>query len=150
MPDTRYPAGEPLKITRPRATRSATAGREAAAASDLSKVLTAFWPTPAQIEERRRLAQQYLDATAPKSKKAKPLSTPQRWAAAAERAVEALEELEEMRSEYEEKRDNLPENLSGSAYGEKLNEVADLDIDSAKQIAEEARDVELPLGFGRD
>jgi hypothetical protein len=73
-----------------------------------------------------------------------------RWTEAAQAAFEALERLEEVRQEYEDWRDNLPENLQNSALGEKLNSVADLDIQSAIDVAEEAVNADLPLGFGRD
>jgi hypothetical protein len=83
-------------------------------------------------------------------KKPKKQSRSARWSDAASRALAALEELEELRTEFEEWRDNLPENLQNSALGEKLNTVADLDIESAKQLVEEAEGCDLPLGFGRD
>lgn len=80
----------------------------------------------------------------------KPTSRPARWADAASRAVQALEELDELRMEYEQWRDGLPENLQNSALGEKLNAVADMDIQSALDVAQEAEGMDLPLGFGRD
>src|SRR5262245_30237641 len=74
---------------------------------------------------------------APPPKRVKPRSRPQRWADAAEEAAAALsqiesgladfqsamEELDSVRQEYEEWKDNLPENLAQSALGEKLEEV---------------------------
>lgn len=78
------------------------------------------------------------------------MSRPKKWIDAASRAVAALEELEAIRAEYEEWRDNLPENLQGGALADKLNEVADLDIQSALDTAQEAEGADLPLGFGRD
>lgn len=68
----------------------------------------------------------------------------------------ALEALNEVKAEYEEWRDNLPENLAQSALGEKLNAVADLDFDADGLLSEadnaigEAEGADLPLGFGRD
>lgn len=68
----------------------------------------------------------------------------------------ALEALNEVKAEYEEWRDNLPENLAQSALGEKLNAVADLDFDAdgllsdADNAISEAEGADLPLGFGRD
>jgi len=55
---------------------------------------------------------------------------------AKEALVAALSDLEELRSEYESKRDNLPENLSDSPYYQKCDAVADLDIESSKDTAE--------------
>jgi len=77
-------------------------------------------------------------------------SRPKRWLDACERASAALEELEELRQEYEEWRGNLPENLEASAIAEKLDEVVDLDIESARGLVDEAEGVELPRGFGND
>jgi ribosome maturation protein Sdo1 len=70
-------------------------------------------------------------------------------------AIEAMQELESLRSEYEEMRDNVPENLQGSPYYEKLDAVASLDFSSEDveemvSVIEEAEGAELPLGFGRD
>lgn len=68
----------------------------------------------------------------------------------------ALEALNEVKAEYEEWRDNLPENLAQSALGEKLNAVADLDFDADGLLSDadsaigEAEGADLPLGFGRD
>lgn len=73
-----------------------------------------------------------------------------RWSDAASRAVEALSELQELKTEFEDWRDNLPENLQQSALGEKLEAVCDIDLDSAMEAAEEAEGADLPLGFGRD
>lgn len=73
-----------------------------------------------------------------------------RWQDAAQNAVSALEELQSVQAEYEEWRDNLPENLENSALGEKLTNVCDIDIAGALDAAQEALDADLPLGFGRD
>jgi len=73
-----------------------------------------------------------------------------RWSDAAARAVAALEELNNIRDEFEAWRDNLPENLQGSALGEKLEAVCDLDIAGALDTANDAESIDLPLGFGRD
>lgn len=96
--------------------------------------------------------------------KQKKMSRPQLWAQAAARAdgalgeaLEALQELVDLRSGYEEWKDNLPENLQQSPLGEKLEAVCDLDLDQlyseveqAQSIVQEACEVDLPLGFGRD
>lgn len=73
-----------------------------------------------------------------------------RWQAAASAAVAALEELKSVQDEYEEWKDNLPENLQNSAVGEKLEAVCDLDVDGGLDTANEADGIDLPLGFGRD
>ena len=66
----------------------------------------------------------------------------------------ALEELDGIRQEYEEWRDNLPENLQSSSLSEKLNEVADMDLlsglDEVDNSVQEAVNMDLPMGFGRD
>jgi hypothetical protein len=64
--------------------------------------------------------------------------------------MQALEELEDLRSQYEEWYDNLPENLQGSAVGDKLENVVGLDIQGAIDTVSEAESLDLPLGFGRD
>jgi glutaredoxin len=81
----------------------------------------------------------------------KTLSRPQRWINACSDCIAALDTLEEIRSEYEEWRDSLPENLEGSATSEKLDVVADeADVQSAIDIIEELAQIDLPRGFGRD
>lgn len=69
----------------------------------------------------------------------------------------ALEELIEIQSEYEEWKDNLPENLQTAPVGEKLEAVCNLDLqgalDSLEEVTEtitEANNADLPQGFGRD
>lgn len=85
-----------------------------------------------------------------KPKRVKPKSRGQRWAEAASNAAQALSELQDIQSEFSDWNDNLPENLRGSALGEKLQTVCDLDISSALDTANEAENADLPLGFGRD
>jgi uncharacterized phage infection (PIP) family protein YhgE len=112
---------------------------------------------------------------AAKPKRERKKSRSQRWQDAANALAAALSQLEglvsdvesaasELRSvqeEYEEWKDNLPENLAQSALGEKLEEVCNLQIeDIAEEIssaieqaqdkASEAEAVDLPQGFGRD
>lgn len=86
----------------------------------------------------------------PPPKRSKPQSRSAHWQDAASRAVQALEELQDLRADFESWRDNLPENLKSSSLGEKLEAVCDLDLDSALGIAQEAEEIDLPLGFGRD
>lgn len=73
-----------------------------------------------------------------------------RWSDAANRAEAALQDLLDIQQEYEEWKDNLPENLQQSALGEKLEAVCDLDLQGAQDTISEAIDIELPMGFGRD
>jgi hypothetical protein len=98
-----------------------------------------------------------------------------RWAEAvaeAQAAMEAIQQLEadlssalahlrDVQYEYEEWYDNMNENLQGSATGEKLTEVIELDIESymddplnnwgeVVNVIEMAEGADLPLGFGRD
>jgi hypothetical protein len=61
---------------------------------------------------------------------------PQRWAA----AVAALRTLQD---EYRAWLDNLPENLSASRLADKLQAIAELDL-------EELLAVDPPRGYGRD
>ena len=113
--------------------------------------------------------------TPKKPKKEKAKSRAARWAGAVGNAKDALStisgacaeldsaiaELEGIRQEYEDWKDNLPENLSSSPLGEKLEEVVNLDIASlaenvqsavteAENTLDEAENIELPQGFGRD
>lgn len=96
-----------------------------------------------------------------KVRKAKPPSRTKRWQDAAQAASDALstlrdamEELKGIQEEYSDWRDNLPENLQGSALAEKLNVVADLDLegglDDLENVIGEAEGADLPMGFGRD
>jgi hypothetical protein len=63
-------------------------------------------------------------------------SRPRRWAA----AVAALSALQD---EYRAWLDNLPDNLEGSRLADKLEAIAEFDL-------EELRAIEPPRGFGRD
>ncbi len=89
------------------------------------------------------------------------MSRPKRWAAALANATEALAtlqtaftELEELRDEYQDWRDNLPENLDQSPVAEKLDVIIELEFESSLDEVEnqlnEAEGADLPLGFGRD
>lgn len=75
--------------------------------------------------------------------------------------AEALMDLKVVQDEYEDWQNNLPENLQGSALGEKLSAVVDLEIESlandplenmgeADNLISEAEAMDLPQGFGRD
>lgn len=114
-------------------------------------------------------------APPPKTKKAKPPSRSTRWSDAVGKARSAIDvilgsiddleaamgEIKSVQEEYEEWKDNMPENLSSSPLGEKLEEVCSLDLESAadslRSAADdaegtigEAENMELPQGFGRD
>lgn len=98
---------------------------------------------------------------------AKMLSRPKRWAVAvaelskaksnletaAEEYNNALSELRDIQSEYEEAKDNTPDNLQSTPYYEKLEAICDLSLDDLElelDIVDEVESVDLPLGFGRD
>lgn len=55
----------------------------------------------------------------------------------------AVGELVELQQEFQEWRENLPENLQGGMLAEKLDAICDLDLS-------ELEGIEVPLGFGRD
>ncbi len=84
-------------------------------------------------------------------------SRPKRWEEAALKAEalandlrDVLEDLKGLQEEYQDWRDNLPENLDTSPVAEKLDAIIDLDLDLDLDAVEEIGNVELPLGFGRD
>lgn len=85
-------------------------------------------------------------------------SRPARWAdavargqAARDELNEAIEELRDLQGEYQDWLDNLPENLQQSALGEKLETVANIDLEAVEcDGLEEAQDADLPRGFGND
>jgi hypothetical protein len=69
----------------------------------------------------------------------------------------AISEVKSIQEEFEEWKDNLPENLQQSPLGEKLETVCGIDLEpgeddwSAMETAiDEAEAADLPLGFGRD
>lgn len=78
------------------------------------------------------------------------MSRPDRWVYHCSNAIEALQALVELQQEYEEWRDNLPENVQDGPTSDKLYEVCDLDIQGALSTVEEAEGMDLPRGFGRD
>lgn len=101
-------------------------------------------------------------------------SRPARWAegvAAAKAALSGLREtapqalraaladLNAVKSEYEDWQSNLPENLQSGTLADKLSAVVDLDLsedfdlsdlDTVESALDEAENVDLPRGFGRD
>lgn len=77
--------------------------------------------------------------------------------AAKEDLTSALGNLRDVQAEYQDWRDNLPENLANGTLGDKLNTVADMDLEpdeddlgAMRAAVEEAEGADLPLGFGRD
>lgn len=84
----------------------------------------------------------------------------------------AMQDLANVKEEYQDWYDNLPESLQGSATGEKLEQVVEIDVESAVvyvddiqsaiqqaleevletavEVLDEAENAELPVGFGRD
>jgi hypothetical protein len=77
-------------------------------------------------------------------------SRPKRWMEAVAKAREGIDALVELVEEYQEWRDNLPENLDCSPLAEKLDAIIDLGIEDIRDQLEEADGADLPLGFGRD
>ena len=92
--------------------------------------------TPAQRQARRRarLRRQDYPPSAPPARRNPP--RPQRWAT----AVATLLDLQE---EYRAWLDNLPDNLEGSRLADKLQAIADFDL-------EELQAIDPPRGYGRD
>jgi len=60
-----------------------------------------------------------------------------------------LTDIQSIQEEYREWLDNMPKNLQSSATAQKLEEVIELDIESALMFVADAEGVDLPLGFGR-
>jgi hypothetical protein len=108
---------------------------------------------------------------APRPKRVRPKSRSARWndaTAAARRALDdliaardqlvtAIGEIKDVRDEYEAWKDNLPENLTQSALGEKLDTLCNIDLEPDEDdvaalttAVEESEGADLPLGFGRD
>jgi hypothetical protein len=100
------------------------------------------------LAELQRKQRKQAAPTPPKREK--PKSRPERWSAAASEAEDSLNELLSIQEEYQNWLDNLPENFQSSALAEKLQAVADIDIQSAVDAASEANSLDLPRGFGRD
>lgn len=67
--------------------------------------------------------------------------------------MDGRDELEELKTEYEDWRDNLPENLQSSATADKLEETISTFDDAISEIDSATGNLEgidLPQGFGRD
>ena len=92
--------------------------------------------TAAERQARRRARlRQPGQASAP-APAPRPVPRPQRWA----RAVAALVTLQQ---EYRTWLDHLPDSLEGSTTAEKLQAIAELDLDDLLAI-------DPPRGYGRD
>ena len=87
--------------------------------------------TPAQRRARHR-ARRRRDNSAPPARRTPP--RPKRWAVAA---------LIDLQDEYRAWLDNLPASLDGSRLAEKLQAIAELDL-------EELQAIDPPRGYGRD
>jgi len=87
-----------------------------------------------QARHRARLRQDQHIRLAPPARRTPP--RPQRWAA-------AIAVLISLQDEYRAWLDNLPTSLEGSRLAEKLQAMAELDLDELQAI-------EPPLGYGRD
>src|SRR6516164_1225857 len=91
--------------------------------------------TSAQRQARRR-ARLRRDDQLPPAPQRRPLPRPQRWAA-------AVATLVALQDEYRAWLDNLPTSLEGSRLAEKLQTIAELDLDELQAI-------DIPRGYGRD
>jgi Helix-hairpin-helix containing domain len=92
--------------------------------------------TPAERQARHRAKLRQQSRTMPRSMPQRIPPRPRRWAA----AVAALVDLKD---EYRVWLDNLPANLEGSRLAEKLQAIAELDL-------EELQMIDPPRGYGRD
>ena len=92
--------------------------------------------TPAERQVRRRARLRQHCRTTPTSPAPRIPSRPRRWAV----AVAALVKLQD---EYRAWLDNFTPNLEGSRLAEKLQAIAELDL-------EELQTINPPRGYGRD
>jgi hypothetical protein len=91
--------------------------------------------TPAERQARHR-ARRCCDSPAPPAPVRRPVPRPRRWAA-------AVTTLVELQDQYRDWLDNLPASLESSRLAEKLQAIAELDL-------EELQAVDPPRGYGRD
>ena len=89
--------------------------------------------TPAEKQRRYR---ERLKAGARPRKPRDRRSRPQRWR-------DAVVELRRLQEHWRDCLDTLPESLLDTAYGERLQAIADIDIEALEEI-------EPPRGYGRD
>jgi hypothetical protein len=92
--------------------------------------------TPAERQARHRATLRQHSQTPPPASTRRILPRPKRWAT----AVAALVDLQD---EYRAWLDTLPANLAGSRLAEKLQAIAELDL-------EELQAIDPPRGYGRD
>jgi hypothetical protein len=129
---------------------SAAARKGEAAADEHDHPVDVDDPTELAGVDDEDLDREVHEASSRKPRQPKRLSRSARWGAAAGAAIEAINELIELQGDYESWRDNLPENFQSSTLADKLDAVCELDFDSALGTIQEAEDLDLPLGFGRD
>lgn len=118
----------------------------------LSSVPAAPTVTKPKKPKRQTRADRWFEAVA-EARKALDSMT-----AARDEVMTALAEVKSVQEEFEEWKDNLPENLSQSALGEKLEEVCGLDVepdenagvDDLEELISTLEGADLPRGFGRD
>lgn len=91
--------------------------------------------TPAERQARYR-ARQRCGSSPPPAPPRRPVPRPRRWAA-------AVTTLLELQDQYRDWLDNLPSSLESSRLAEKLQAIAELDL-------EELQAVDPPRGYGRD
>jgi len=92
--------------------------------------------TPAERQARHRARLRRNSQTTPLSSLRRIPPRPRRWAA-------AVASLIDLQDEYRAWLDNLPANLEESRLAEKLQAIAELDL-------EELRMIDPPRGYGRD
>jgi hypothetical protein len=92
--------------------------------------------TPAERQVRHRARLRQHGRTTPMSPAPRIPPRPGRWAA-------AVATLINLQDEYRAWLDNLPPNLEGSRLAEKLQAIAELDL-------EELQTIDPPRGYGRD
>jgi len=74
-----------------------------------------------------------------------------RWDNSINKIREGLQELQDVKEEFEDWQSNLPENLESSPLGEKLEEVVGSSFcDEIESACDDAENIDLPKGFGRD
>jgi hypothetical protein len=91
--------------------------------------------TPAERQARHR-ARRRCDNHPPPAPVRRPMPRPRRWAA-------AVTTLVQLQDQYRHWLDNLPASLESSRLAEKLQAIAELDL-------EELQAVDPPRGYGRD
>jgi hypothetical protein len=92
--------------------------------------------TAAERQARRRAKLRQPSGSPPAAPTPRLPPRPQRWAA-------AITTLIDLQDEYRAWLDNLPDNLEGSRLADKLQAIAELDL-------EELQAINPPRGYGRD